>query len=135
MQFYKFSSNSAIERKWTFAVYIHSTSPNIHWRCTACGRAAEYPSGSFDVTVEGGSGFPDILGCGSYPFLIVSESVVTGWEKCGITTFHSYPVNIASVLKSRVRKDEAPHYYRIEVNGECRVNFAASGAAIKTICG
>lgn len=134
MKFFEMTHNSPFEPKWVLAVKIHPTSSVIHWHCPMCGRAENVPSGSFDVNVEGGSSFPDFLGCGAYPLLIVSERVVTAWEKGGITTFRSFPVGISSISESLVQRASAPKYFRIEVSGECRIDFAASGAAIKTIC-
>src|SRR5438105_1030015 len=134
MVFYELADNSEYEKKWAFAVSIHPKSHVVKWLCPECGRAAQYPAGSFDVTVEGGSRFPDFLGCGAYPLLIVSERAVSVFKGAGITCFQEYPVGVAAVQESRLRREEAPAYFRIEITGECMIDFAASGATIKTIC-
>src|SRR5690349_3893057 len=67
MDFYEFSNNSIREPKWTYAASIHAMSHVVQWSCDECGRAADYPAGAFDVTLEGGDAFPDLLGCGAYP--------------------------------------------------------------------
>src|SRR6266404_8397181 len=104
MIFYELSDNTAIERKWVIATLVNPTSPIINWSCPDCGRAAEYPSGSFDVSVEGGDAFPDFLGCGSYPFLVVSARVVETWRLNGIHNLCSYSVGIADVIDSDADK-------------------------------
>src|SRR5438045_2091664 len=111
MRFFKFNHNSSQDRQWALAVSIHATSHEVAWHCPLCGRAAKYPSGSFDLSIEGGSSFPDFLGCGAYPLLIVSERVVTAWEKGGITTFRAFPVGISSISESQVQRASAPKYF------------------------
>jgi len=134
MNFYEFHDNSPFESKWTYAVKIHPTSHAFDWCCTACGRAQETPSGSFMVTVEGGTSYPDFLGCGAYPFLIVSDRVVAAWNKNGINVFRIFSVEVSHVLESQLKLTSAPKYYRVEICGECRVDFAESGASIQSIC-
>lgn len=135
MRFFKFNHNNSQERQWARATSVQPKSHQIAWQCSTCGRAAKYPSGIFDVTVEGGPLFPDFLGCGAYPFLIVSERVVRGWEQCGITSFRAIPVGITNGSGGHPGMLAPPKYYRIEVTGECRIDFTASGAVIKSICG
>ena len=135
MLFYDFTDNSPYEKKWAFATSIHPKSHVVKWLCPECGRAAQYPAGAFDVTVEGGSAFPDVLGCGAYPLLIVSERVISVIKGAGITCFHEYPVKVAAIQESRAKLEEAPPYFRIEISGECMIDFAGSGATIKSVCG
>jgi hypothetical protein len=135
MLFYEFTDNSSYEKKWSFAVSIHPKSPMVKWFCPECGRAGHYPAGAFDVTVEGGSEFPDVLGCGAYPLLILSERVMFLLRGAGVACFQEYPVSVAAVKESRVRREEAPAYFRVEITGECMIDFAGSGATIKSICG
>ncbi len=135
MRFFEFTDNSPYEKKWAFAVTIHPKSHVVKWLCPECGRAAHYPAGAFDVTVEGGSAFPDVLGCGAYPLLILSERVMSVFKGAGIACFQAYPVSVAAIQDSRVRREEAPAYFRVEITGECMIDFAGSGATIKSICG
>src|SRR5438132_3177485 len=120
MLFYEFSDNSSYEKKWAFAVSIHPKSPVVIWRCPECGRAAHYPAGAFDVTVEGGSAFPDVLGCGAYPLLILSERVISLLKSAGISFFQESPVNDGAIQESRVRPEEAPAYFRAD---NCNLRF------------
>jgi hypothetical protein len=105
----------------------------IQWKCLRCGRAASYPSGAFEVMLEGGSGFPDFLGCGAYPFLIVSERVITALRAAGVT-FQQHGVSVKSIRDSQLQLADAPTYFRIEATGQCWINLAASGIQIQGIC-
>jgi hypothetical protein len=135
MLFYQFTDDSPFQKKWAFAVSMHPKSPVVKWSCPECGRGARYPVGAFDVTVEGGCEFPDVLGCGAYPLLILSERAVSVFKAGGIACFQEYPVTVAAVQESRVRREKAPAYFRVEITGECMIDFAGSGAMIKGICG
>lgn len=134
MVYYELTDNSPFERQWPMAVSIRPTSRLIHWQCPECGRTDNRPSGTFDVVLEGGSKFPDLLGCGAYPLLIVSERVVATWKSEGIGWFLEHPVGIADVQDSQVKRELAPKYYRIEIVGEGRVDVVASGGRVKRIC-
>lgn len=134
MVFFEMSDNTTGEKGWTYAVEIHPTSHSIDWECTECGRAAEYPSGAFDVTVEGGTKYPDFLGCGEYPLLIVSENVVLAWEKAGIDSFRRFPVKIRKAIYTKLKPATAPAYFHVETTGQARIDLAASGIAVKKVC-
>ncbi len=134
MLFYELAHNSAYQKKWTFAASIHPKSHVLEWHCPECGRAATYPAGAFDVTIEGGSAFPDFLGCGAYPLLIVSGRVVSAFKAAGIECFQGHAVGIAGVRETHLRCEDAPAYFRIEIAGECMIDFAASGATLERIC-
>lgn len=129
MKFYKFTHNSAYTRGFTWATSIRPKSEMFRRTCPKFGVISQYPSGEFDVVVEGGNQYPDVLGCGAYPFLIVSESVVNAWHDAGIDNFQSYLVQVAEV-KSKSKKlhqTVPPNYYRIEIDGRCEIDLEASG--------
>jgi hypothetical protein len=134
MVLYELSDNSAFERVWTSAVSIRPTSHVVNWECSQCGRGDCYPAGSFDVDVEEGSMFPDLLRCGAYPLLVVSARTIAAFEDAGIQSFLKYPVGIAGVRESGVRMEAAPDYYRIEIAGECMVDLARTGIVITDVC-
>jgi hypothetical protein len=132
--FYTFRHNSFHTRGFTWAWNIVPRS-EMHFReCSECGTVEEYPSGAFDVVVEGGTKYPDILGCGAYPFLIVSEAVITAWHAANITCFHSYPVGIAEVKAKKLREVVPPLYFRVEIDGTCQIDLSASGVKLVSIC-
>lgn len=128
-RFYEFGDNSSYTRGFTWAMSIRPRSELVWKTCPEYGVVARYPSGEFDVVVEGGNRYPDILGCGAYPFLIVSESVVNAWHDAGITSFQSYLVRVAEVRSKskKLRETAPPNYYRIEIEGRCEIDLAASG--------
>ncbi len=126
--------NTNFSRGWLYAWSIHPRSPLSSNFCDQCGRGSEIPSGEFDVDLEGGSKYPDILQCGAYPFLIVSERVVTDWREAGITCFDAYKVCVASVKPKKARLAAPPLYFRIELTGTCVVEPKASGMKISRRC-
>ncbi|MFN8444527.1 MAG: hypothetical protein U0175_27330 [Caldilineaceae bacterium] len=93
-----------------------------------------YPSGAFDVIVEGGTKYPDILGCGEYPFLIVSDRVISTWRKAEITCFHVNSVGIAEVKSRKLEDAIPPKYFRVEIEGKCDIDLTASQVKVKYVC-
>jgi hypothetical protein len=134
MIFYEMLDNSSFEMQWAVAPHIQPKSHVIQWECPECGRAAEYPAGDFDVVVEGGIAFPDLLSCGAYPLLIVSDKVSSLLRHAGINCFQEFPVAVSAVQDSQLRAVDAPRYVRVEITGECMIDFLASGATIQSIC-
>lgn len=134
MVHYEFYDNSPSEKQWAYAVSIRPKSHVIDWYCPDCGQAAKYPAGSFDVVLEGGTQFPDFLGCGAYPLLIVSHRVLSTWRDAGVCQFVEYPVGIAAIQDSNLLVHSAPQYFRIEIRGECIIDMAASGISVTGIC-
>jgi hypothetical protein len=90
--------------------------------------------GRFDVDLEGGVEFPDILGCGAFPYLIVSERVVNDWNSNGIDCFTIYEVGIHSIDSAELRKKKAPQYFRVEIKGTCKIDMEQSGLKVVSYC-
>lgn len=132
--FYEFGNNSAYNRSFTVAWRIHPRSEMHYHECPECGIAEEFPRGAFDVDIEGGTKYPDILGCGAYPFLIVSESVVMAWQEAEITCFHKFPVGIAEIKSRKLREVQPPRYWRVEIDGGCKIDLPASGVEVIRFC-
>lgn len=132
--FYRFRHNSSYTRGFTWAASIIARSEMIDLVCSECGAVKDYPSGAFDVIVEEGVRYPDILGCGAYPFLIVSEAVITAWHEAGITCFHTYPVGIVEVKSRKLRDITPPRYFRVEIDGQYKIDLAASGIEVISLC-
>jgi len=130
--YFYFRHNSSFTRHFTWAASIRPRSKMIHRVCPEFGVVLHYPSGEFDVVVEGGNQYPDILGCGAYPFLIVSQSVVDAWREAGITSFHSYLVHVDEVRSrsKRLHETQPPRYHRIEIGGRCEIDLGASGLEV-----
>jgi len=134
LKFYEFSDNSSYTRGFAWAASIYPHSEMIHRVCQDCGSVEHYPSGEFDVTLEGGTKYPDVLGCGAYPFLIVSKAVVLDWERAGITNFERFAVGVASIKSKRLREIPPPEYFRIEITGRCDIDLEASGLKVISFC-
>lgn len=134
MNFYGLTDNTIDSRGWAYAVSVIPKSELVDINCTKCGTRSSYPSAEFDVIVEGGSKYPDILQCGAYPFLIVSEAVVNDWEANGITSYKKYKVNVAGVNYSKLKEVIPPQYYHITVNGRCDIDLKKMGITITKHC-
>lgn len=132
--FFLFSDNTFGTRGYTWAPSIIPLSGIFEKKCPKCNHIVKYPKGEFDVVVEGGVKYPDVLGCGAYPFLIVSESVIDDWEKAGITSFEKYAVGIAEVRSDHLLDLPLPQYFRIEIEGRCRIDLEMSGLTVKKFC-
>jgi hypothetical protein len=134
MRFYELTNNTSFERQWPTAVSIRATSHVVRWSCPDCGRAASFPAGSFDVTIEGGTDYPDILDCGAYPMLIVSGKVLSLWQRNDIGPFLQYPVKVSAVLDTRLRPENSPAYFHVKVAGSAKVDIPGSGGKVINLC-
>jgi hypothetical protein len=132
--FFKFSDNTVYNTEFTWAMSIRPRSDMVDQVCQHCGVRKNYPSGAFDVEVEGGREYPDVLGCGAFPFLIVSRAVANDWKEAGITSFHTFPVGIAEVRSKRLNGVSAPEYLRVEIDGACQIDLEASGLQVENRC-
>lgn len=83
--------------------------------CKECGTTPLIPQGPLLVTLEPGKGrkWPDVLGCGSYPLLIVSNNVIDSWQKENIGEVPHNQVNIAGTIPEKIR-NSPPTYYWID---------------------
>ncbi len=133
-EFYWFSDNSPYNPQFTYAYRIHARSEKIDRVCPECGGIERYPKGAFDVSVEEGSEYPDVLMCGEYPFLIVSQGVIGDWKQAGIQAFRTFPVGIARVDSKALWSVHAPTYYRVEIEGRCHIDLEASGLHVTLLC-
>ncbi|MBI2863281.1 MAG: hypothetical protein HYX94_01800 [Chloroflexi bacterium] len=134
VNFYRFGNNSSYNRRFTWAMSIIPRSEMVYRVCPRCSAVQHYPSGAFDVIVERGSQYPDVLGCGAYPFLIVSEEVIAVWIDAGISSFYTFPVDVAKVQSRKLRDIRPPQYFRVEIDGRCQIDLAASGIEVITLC-
>lgn len=132
--FYEFSHNTTYEGVFPWAVSIIPRSEVIFRECRECNAIETYPSGAFDVTLEGGSKYPDILGCGAYPFLIVAQSVINVWRGNNINCFQGYPVNITDIRSTFLQGIVEPQYFRVEIEGRCQIDLTASRVEVIKFC-
>ena len=107
------SDNTDMSRGWTYAFNIHTKSEVKSLRCKNCGAVDESPTKEFDVDVEKGTKFPDILQCGPSPsLLVVSEKVVNDWKRDKISGFDYFKVNIRDV-RGRLTKRKISYAKKI----------------------
>lgn len=132
--FYTFRNNTSSFPIYTWAASIVPRSPLTTVQCLACGYKDTFTSGAFDVICEGGSKYPDVLGCGKYPYLLLSEKAISTWEKAGITQYHTYPVHVDSIKSRKLTKEMAPLYQRVEIIGKCRIDLVGSSRDVESTC-
>lgn len=132
--YHKFSHNSFHNSRFTWAQSITPRSPMVDTICKKCGTHRRYPSGELDVSLEGGSSYPDVLGCGAFPFAILSENAIQIFMDAGINSFHTFEVGIKSIESQTLEKKRPPRYFWVEIDGHCRVDVKASGANSIKIC-
>lgn len=127
---FRLSHNTSHNPEYAMATMIIPRSELIRRPCTKSNSVEEYPSGEFDVILEGGPGFPDMLGCGPYPFLIVSESVLETFKEEEILCFEKYPVLGVELDLEGSSRDKPQRYFRLEVSGKCEIDLKASGVEL-----
>lgn len=134
--FFTFSNNTLQFKKFTWAWSIIPRSEMIDRRCSDCGSVEKHPGGEFDVLLENGSEFPDVLGCGTYPFLILSERVIAALVDARLSAFHTFRVGVAGIKsRSKVLMEKLPpNYYRVEIDGGCQIDLKASGLEVVRYC-
>ncbi len=132
-KYFRLGNNSSFTRGFTWAASILPRSDIHRCRCPR-GGVDQFPVGAFDVIVEGGTKYPDMLGCGAYPFLIVTERVADVWRRATTGSFQAYPVGIAEVHSKRLLDVTPPRYFRIELDGRCEIDIPASGGVVLHRC-
>jgi hypothetical protein len=109
--------------------------------CDLCGRGRLYPDWypehPLRVRIEGGRRVPDLLGCGAYPLLIVSEAVIHDWQDNQITGFEAFPLEVERHIGNPCMpplKVEGASYFHIKVTGRCTVDREAKGIRVNFFC-
>ncbi len=133
-QLYQMSDNTCLSRGWTYAPRFYPIDSHVRYRCTKCGAIANYPMGKYAIDLEGGTKYPDILLCGAYPLLIVSERVLNDWVNSGITGFQSFPLEIREIASEKLKTKERIQYYGIEVTAKCELDLEAMDVKIISKC-
>ncbi len=135
MIFYEFGHNSFCTRGYTWAYSLKPLPAELKLRCDKCTAGLPlYPKHQIGLVVEGGVKYPDILGCGAFPFLIVSQNVIDDWENAGITGYEKYEANIVEAKGKRIRDLEPPQYYHINITGRAQYDMDAMGFRCEVVC-
>ena len=116
-QFYKVGHNSTHKRgmPWVWRLGRGFREVYVCRRC-ADARSIHYAMGAVEAFCDPDLGvtWPDILGCGSYPFFIVSERTVDAFIADRIGDLPYHPVLIQAPLPKRLRDTVPPSYFWID---------------------
>ena len=84
--------------------------------CEVCGVKPLVAEGDISVTLEPRKGkeWPDVLGCGAYPFFIVSGRVIEVWGEDGVGAFPHHRVNVLPPLPETLRASPRPEYFWLD---------------------
>ena len=98
--------------------------------CSVCGAKLSYPCGDLVVGLEQRKAkkWPDVLGCGAYPLLIVSGKVLEAWKQSCIKVLPASQVIISTPIPSTLPVGK-PNYFWIggtQYSGTM-MDFDASG--------
>jgi hypothetical protein len=99
--------------------------------CDMCGVKQLVATSDIDVMLEPrkGSVWPDVLGCGAYPFFIVSRRVIEAWEEDRIGAYPNHHVKVLPPIPDQLRAQPSPEYFWLDGAGMrgASLDFAASG--------
>lgn len=107
-------------------------------RCTTCGAAKRYPSGDLLVVLGDTPArlWPDVMACGDYPLLIVSERLVHAFHASDICMIVGGEVQIKQPIRNGLSIHDVPQYYWIDGmhHFAATMNFEASGFVDVIFC-
>lgn len=130
--------NTHFSRGWTWAYKIQPNPRDLGELCPVCGKGRWFPSSyprlPLLATVEGGSKYPDVLGCGSYPLLLLSSRVMESWSLHDIKGYKHYPLATIAEPNSKICLATAPTYHHVEVTGRCQFDLTAMGLRLIFTC-
>jgi len=134
MQYYAMSNSTRDSRVWPYAPRFYAIDKLVQYKCSKCGSSAKYPVGRFAIDLEGGSKYPDILLCGAYPLLIISQQVLKAWEHIEAKGYRNFPVEIRNIDSEKLARQTPIEYYSIEVDATCQLDLNAMGVEIEHEC-
>ena len=84
--------------------------------CKRCDRKINYAEGELRAILDKkkGTKWSDVIGCGHFPFFIVSENVIKAWKQEGITDIPYHKVWIENPLPKRLTGTKPPEYFWID---------------------
>jgi hypothetical protein len=91
--------------------------------CDKCGsvyKKKEFES--VNLVIEGKGKFPDILACGYWPLLLITEKTLTIWKKKNFTSYTAFPVKLFRKNGDDLEECDIK-YFNIIVNGRCEPDF------------
>ena len=130
MNFYSISHNSF---DGVYIPWIQSVVHGLFEReqCTVCGITPNEPDGDLDVRLEGKEtrSWPDALGCGAYPLLVVSDRSLSAWRDDGIEAYVGGSINVVGPMPIGLSSTTMPAYQWIDGRRHraATLDFEASG--------
>jgi hypothetical protein len=129
-RFFSVSANSVYTRGFPWISSL-TQGFGVTYVCRTEGRSLSYATGKMVALLERDKGvkWPDVLGCGAFPFLIVSERVKEAWDREEIGAFSMEQVEIAGPLPRKLMGTAPPQYFWIDgarLRGAL-IDFEASG--------
>jgi len=138
MTLYSVDDNTIEEKQWTWAWTALPDLATISKRCDVCNRGrlypGRYPERALDAEVEDGTSYPDILGCGSHSFFIISEAALLHLQSGGVESFQPFPLNIIQATGSVIETVTPPRYHHLKIAVGCEVDFPAMGVSVLEHC-
>ena len=88
--------------------------------CPKCGIASIFSYlrkyvDSFSIEIDQGTKYPDLMGCGTSAFTVVSQHAIDSFKKWKITGWEAVPVQIGAVKAKKLKEVEPPQYYSLLV--------------------
>jgi len=131
MMFFRFDARELLRYPWGRTTNIGVAEKHYGPDCPGCGRRESRYYGKLSVKIEGGGVWPDILSNrDGYPTsFMLSERVIESLSKAGVTSFEAQPVRIVKVASRKLRQNDAPRYYYLNIVGRIDIDWEASGLA------
>lgn len=137
IKFYRVSHNTFGTRGFPWIGTISKGIKYSH-RCYKCGGVKTYAEGDITGILEKAKGikWPDVLGCGHFPFFIISSRVLEAFDKEQLLSFPYHRVFIEKPYPKRLDEQCMPEYYWIDgpkMFG-AELDFEASGFVDNKFC-
>ncbi len=131
-RFFSVTDNTLSKRGFPWIYKLGKGFREVYF-CKLCesGRSLQYAFGAIEAFCERGKGvkWPDIIGCGHFPFFIVSARALSAFELEGIGGFPHHPVHIQPPIPNKLASLPVPQYFWLD--GEkmrgALLDFEASG--------
>jgi hypothetical protein len=128
--FFSFYNNTLQKRGFPWISHL-TEGFGLSYFCKREKRSLYYATGEMVAQLEYNKGtkWSDVLGCGAFPFLIVSEKVIECCAKEGVGTFPIHEVKIATPFPKKLSGEIPPKYFWIDgvkLKGAL-IDFEASG--------
>jgi hypothetical protein len=110
----------------------------VVYRCNSCARTLHGADGPIEAELDPrkGARWFDVVGCGAFPLLVVSERVVNAWQTENLGDLPCHPLTLLPPFPPKLRGIDPPKYYWIDgarLRGAL-LDFDASGFVDVEFC-